>query len=28
VVRAAGYESAFIDPQGYRRGRLNLHVIT
>ncbi len=22
-VRGAGYEEAFIDPQGYRRGRLN-----
>jgi pyridinium-3,5-biscarboxylic acid mononucleotide sulfurtransferase len=23
AVRAAGYEEAFIDPEGYRRGRLN-----
>jgi hypothetical protein len=23
AVRAAGYEAASIDPEGYRRGRLN-----
>ena len=28
AVRAAGYQTAFVDPAGYRRGRLNLHVIT
>jgi uncharacterized protein len=28
AVRGAGYQTAFVDPQGYRRGRLNLHVIT
>jgi uncharacterized protein len=28
AVRAAGYGAAFVDPAGYRRGRLNLHVIS
>jgi uncharacterized protein len=27
AVRAAGYTSVAIDPRGYRRGSLNLHVI-
>ena len=27
AVRAAGYPTVEIDPEGYRRGRLNLRVV-